>query len=150
MTAEEVKDLGAIEEPKHFEGRLVAQTFPAVRVNMIHHETDVVLGKRIKRFAFRDEKADEFMVAFRRTLLPGCLGIAVKDPGAPVLLIIEFDGGRIGEFAAVVSQNAGEDLAEHFSADTGIDLIEDFNDRLRIIEIAEKSEHEFRLDKMDR
>ena len=93
--AEKIKDLGAIEEPEHFIGRPVVQTFPAVRVYVIHHKVDVILRIFFERLSFWDEAAYKLVITFNRAFLPGRMWIAVKDPGAQVLFRVIFDGCRV-------------------------------------------------------
>ena len=73
----------------------ISQTFPAVRVDMIHHETDILLRIGSKVSSFRKKTAYKFMVAFRRAFLVGRAWITIKNAGAQISLPVVFDCSRI-------------------------------------------------------
>lgn len=88
------------------------------------------------------------MIAFGGTFLPGGLRVTVKDAGASLLQVIQFNGRGIGEFTAVISQKDAEDLLKRVSSDTGVDTIKDVDDGLRIVVIPKESQHKLSFDEM--
>ena len=49
---------------------------------MVHHQSNVLLGKIIRRSAFGDNAPDQSMVVLRRTFLARSLRITVEYPGS--------------------------------------------------------------------
>lgn len=128
VAAEFFKDEAAIEEFEHFIRTSVAQTSPAVGIDMIHHQayTALIIDGDIS--SLWDKTADELMVPFSGTFLMGSVWITVKDLCPRLSIFIFFNGGRIGKFAAIVSQKQREYFFEVIGSEFFIKTVEDIGD----------------------
>uniref|UniRef100_UPI003AF08E41 hypothetical protein n=1 Tax=Dysosmobacter sp. TaxID=2591382 RepID=UPI003AF08E41 len=63
------------------------------------------LLKVIKRFAFRQNTPNQFVGYFDAAFLIRGTGIAIENKTAKLIVFILFDGDRIAELTATVSQN---------------------------------------------
>ena len=127
--AEFVEDLPAVQESEDIIRTFVAQTFPAVGIDMVHHQAYMCLTIDGDIFSFRQKIADELMVPLCGALLLGSVWITVKDLCPLLPFFCGLDGRGIGEFTAVVSQDQGKDLFEAFSAQRFIKAVEDIGNR---------------------
>ena len=71
MTPKKIQNLLPIQKRKHIIRAFISQTFPAVRVDMIHHKTDIFLRIGSKVSSFRKKTAYKFMVTFCGAFLVG-------------------------------------------------------------------------------
>lgn len=97
---------------------------------MIHHEGNVLLGKRTEVVAFGEEITNEFMVPFCGAFLIRGTGITVEDPGSEGTVLVGFNSGRVGKLSAVVRETEGEDLSEIVAAKFQIQRFKDVDDGL--------------------
>ena len=95
VAPKKIQNLLSIEKRKYIIRAFISQTFPAVRVDMIHHETDLFLRIGSKVSSFRKKTAYKFMVTFRGALLIGSAWITIKNTGAQISLPVVFDCSRI-------------------------------------------------------
>ena len=79
MASQCMEYIGAIEEFKHFAGTFIAKAFPAVRVDMVHEQGDILLRQAIKGSSFGEDIAYEFMILLGRAFLTWRRCIAVKN-----------------------------------------------------------------------
>ena len=95
MAPKKIQDLLPIQKRKHIIRAFISQTFPAVGVDMIHHEADIFLRIGSKVSSFRKKASYKFMVTFRRAFLVGSARIAIKNMGTQIFLPVVFDCFRI-------------------------------------------------------
>ena len=135
-------------------GRPVAEAVPDVGVDVRHHQVHLALreaveGRRLRvRGSLGQHEADEPVVAPGVRLLVGGVGLAVEDEGEPAA-VVGLDGRGIGELAAVVGEDDGEEAREHLAppvavaflqlADDGREHAQHARARLRV---DEEREHE--------
>ena len=81
MAPKKIQNLLSIEKRKYIIRAFISQTFPAVRVDMIHHETDILLRIGSKVSSFRKKTAYKFMVTFCGAFLVGSTWITIKNTG---------------------------------------------------------------------
>ena len=110
--SQQFKQITSVEEAEYIVRTFVAQTDPAVRIDMVHHEGNIVLGVLPDIRPLWDEVANELMVSFRRTLLVGSLRITVENPGSSETVRSELNMCRIRELASVVSKAEPEDAGK--------------------------------------
>ena len=79
VAPKKIQNLLPIQKREHIIRAFISQTFPAVRVDMIHHETDILLRIGSKVSSFRKKTAYKFMVAFRRAFLVGRAWITTES-----------------------------------------------------------------------
>ena len=85
---------------------LVVQLLSFIRIDVVHHAVDFILCQELKGGSFRKYASDEFMRYFDAALLVRTAGIAVEHAGTEFAgSRIAFNGSRISEFAAPVSQD---------------------------------------------
>ena len=104
MALQQIQYVLPIQEGEHFIRALVPETSPAVRIDVVHHETDVTLCISGKIRTFRKEASDKLMIAFRRALLVRGVGITVEYTGPLFALFVVLDRPGIGKFASVIRQ----------------------------------------------
>lgn len=132
-----------IKKSEHIIGTFVSKAFPAVGVDMAHHEGDFLLGAVIECPALGDDVTDKLMVAFGGTFLVGRGRVAVKKMRPLVALPVAFDGSRVGELGAIVSQEDRHEPHEHVRPQLQEEPLEDVDDGLGVIGIPQKGDHEF-------
>lgn len=101
----------------HHKG-IYSNTFPAVGVDMIHHETDILL--RIGRTR-----------------------ITIKNVGAQISLTVVFDRFGTWKFSAVICKADFKKCTKTIRMQFKVKPLEDIEHRRGIIVITEKSKHEF-------
>ena len=72
---------------------------------MRKHQVNILLLKVIKRFALRQNTPNQFVGYFDAAFLIRGTGIAIENKTAKLIVFILFDGDRIAELTATVSQN---------------------------------------------
>ena len=65
MAPKKIQDLLPIQKRKHIIRAFIPQTFPAVGIDMVHYETDILLRIGGKISSFRKKTAYKFMVTLR-------------------------------------------------------------------------------------
>lgn len=81
---QEDPEFSPIQKRKHIIRAFISKIFPAVRVDMIHHETNIFLQIWSKVSFFRKKTEYKFRVMFRRLFLIGSTWIAVKNTGTQI------------------------------------------------------------------
>lgn len=79
VAPKKIQNLLPIQKRKHIIRAFISQTFPAVRVDMIHHKTDIFLRIGSKVSSFRKKTAYKFMVTFCGAFLVGSTWIATES-----------------------------------------------------------------------
>ena len=64
-----------------FVGTTIVQLFSFIRINVIHHQADIILCKIVKACSFGKDSAYQFMIYFDRTLLVWTSSITIKYSG---------------------------------------------------------------------
>ncbi len=117
---EEIHDLPAELGTEEVVWRPLAKSLPCVGVDVRHHQRHLFLSEAVERrwfrvcTALRKHEADEFVVAFHMRFLVRGVGFAVEHESEPAVFV-ELDRGRVGELAAVVRDDHGEETGEHFA-----------------------------------
>ena len=83
--------------------RLSSELFPAIGIDMGHHENDILLSQVVERSAGGKDSADKLMIPFDIGLLSRSIWVAIKD-----MNIIALDGRWIGELGAIICQDNRE------------------------------------------
>lgn len=122
---------------------------------MIHHSGHIRLRQVVKTGSFRKNPPNQFMVDLDRPFLIRTASVTVVDTGPlkaiignsiiPILELL-----RIGEFAAVVRDDHGEEAAEQFPAKTAVKPFKDINHGLGRVCVPQESQHQGGLHEMDR
>ena len=149
---EELQDLFSVKESKDVAGTFVPETLADVGIDVVYDEVDVILHEPAEIRTLGNHIPEQFVIPFRRTLLPGSLRVTVKDSGTDLsgTAPVTFNLYRIGELTSVVCQNDGKKSGEQLMSQHPVQTVEYFNYRRRIIGIPQESQHEFRFDEMDR
>ena len=79
---------------------------------MREHVVDDGLCQPIKRFAFREAVTNEFMIAFRGSLVSRAIRSGIKGLDVALPLIIVFQLVKIGEFDAIITKINREDFID--------------------------------------
>lgn len=112
MTLQQIQQILSIEECEHFIGRPVSEAFSPIRIDVIHHQADLILRVRRKVSPFRNKHADELVVAFCRTLLERRAGVTIKDTGSSFPLVVILNGCRVRKLCPVIGKAHPKDLRE--------------------------------------
>lgn len=115
--------LRAIQGDKQLCRRFPAEFAPSIRVNVRHHQVNVILSEIVEGGAAWKNPADEFMIQLDIGLLSRRVWVTIEEMNVVALNFL-----WIGEFSAVIGQKNGEHerkaLAKPFS-----EPIETGNDR---------------------
>ena len=106
---------------------------------------DIRLGKEIKRGTFWIDASKHFVLNFHKTFLAGSVGITVEDESAAITKDIKFKSVRVGEFGAIIGKNDRKQASEGLKPQKIGQMIENINNRLRSIILAEESQEKIRI-----
>ena len=112
VNAEGHRDGIAKGEGKDLEGRFGIETFSEDTVDMRENEINSVLGEIIERRTRGDDVTEESMILFDPGFLRRRMGITEEEGRFLDTVEIVFEGKDIGEFAAIISKDYGEDGGE--------------------------------------
>lgn len=112
VAPKKIQDFPVIQKSKHVIRAFITQTFPAVGIDVIHHETDIFLGIGIQICAFWQKTAYKFMIPFRRAFLVRSTGVTVEYMCPQIALTVVFNSPGIGKFRSVVSEADFKKLTE--------------------------------------
>ena len=76
------------------------------------------------------------MVDLNVALLVGTVTVTIKDISSAFAVFVKFDFCRIRKLAAVICKYYGKEFNEPFSAEQGVQIIENICNRLRRIGIS--------------
>ena len=107
-TAKQTEQFAAVKETEDVIRALIAKTVSAVRIDVIHHKGDILLGVQAKVLTLGNEAANELVISFTGSLLVRRGRIAVKEMSPTYAVGPEFNCSGIGEFRAIVSQEDPE------------------------------------------
>lgn len=111
--AEPRGNLFPIEGCEYLNRGLRIELAPRHRIDMVHHQIDIILCQIIKGCPFRKNVPNVFMIALTATFLIGLLRVAVENIAIIFSgLGIHFDGTRIGELRSAIRQDHPEDINE--------------------------------------
>ena len=150
VAPQQIQYVFSVKKREHFIGTFVSDTLPPVRIDVIHHKCDVVLRIQSKIFAFGNEHPDILMVPLRGTFLVWGAGIAVKDAGPSHARPVEFDRFRVGELTSVVRKAYPENAGKPIVTKSPVQVIEDIDDRSRVVMVTKESQHHFGFYEVDR
>ncbi len=100
------------EESEDLKGRFTAQALTLDAVDMGKDEVDGFLRIIVKGGACGYDVAKQGVIFLAERLLAGAVGIAEKEQGFLLPIRVPFEGIDIGEFAAVVGEDDGEQITE--------------------------------------
>ena len=106
---------------------------------MRKHQVNILLLKVIKRFAFRQNTPNQFVGYFDAAFLIRGTGIAIENKTAKLIVFILFDGDRIAELTATVSQNDRKESTIDFPSKHGIEVVEYIQNRTGGIVVTQES-----------
>ena len=106
---------------------------------MRKHQVNILLLKVIKRFAFRQNTPNQFVGYFDAAFLIRGTGIAIENKTAKLIVFILFDGDRIAELTATVSQNDRKESTIVFPSKHGIEVVEYIQNRTGGIVVTQES-----------
>ena len=91
---------------------------------------------------------NEFVIFFSGALLERRRWVTVKYIGPAFVLAIELQSRRIGEFTSIVAKKGRHNGYENIRSKFEIQIVDYVNNRLRIIKIPDKGQHEFGFHKV--
>ena len=112
MTLQQIQQILSIEECEHFIRRPVSEAFSSIRIDVLHHQADLILRVRRKVSPFRNKYMNKLMVAFRRPLLKMCAGITINNTGPSFTMTVILNGCRVRKFCPVISKSPPKDFRE--------------------------------------
>lgn len=118
INAEGHRDRIAKGEGKDLEGRLSVETFSEDTVDMRENEINSVLGEIVEGRARGNDVSEEGVILFNPGLLRRHVGITEEERRLLDTVEVVFEGKDIGEFAAIIGKDYGEDGGEG-KADAG-------------------------------
>lgn len=116
---------------------------------MIYKQRNVFLSQVVKRSPFGKDIPYEFMVLLRRAFLPRGRSVAVEHACAQISLTVILDGSGVRKFTSIIREDQRHEGREPVRPEFQIQAVKNIDHRLGIVSIPEKSEHQFRLDKME-
>ena len=105
MDIEFRQDVIPVDEAEQLVCGPTVQLSSFIRVDMRKYQVNILLLKVIKRFAFWQNTPNQFVGYFDAAFLIRGTGIAIENKTAKLIVFILFDGDRIAELTATVSQN---------------------------------------------
>ena len=149
-TAKPTEQFVTVKETEDVIRGLIAEAVSAVRIDVVHHKRDILLGVKAKVLSLGDEAADEFMISFTGSFLVRRGRVTIKEMSPTYTVRPEFDCRWIGEFRAIIGQKNIEETVEGISPEGAAERFKDIRYRTGIIEIPKECKHHLTLCEMNR
>ena len=127
----------------------IPKTDPLIRIDMVHHSGDIILGILSNVCTLGNKAANEFMISFGGAFLVRSLWITEENPGSPRAVRCEFNMRRIRELAAIVRQTKLKNTAEALMPEALVQGFKYIFHRLCIISVPQESKHHLTVNEVN-